>query len=367
MSRSTDRLLEADAVHVRLTPTIDMEFDMEALLVTGGGGFVLSHLARHWAGLSPDNRVIVIDISPPDAPVSGFFRTISGQVEVICGDVSDSIFWAGLKDVIEDPDAITHFVHGAAVSSIERHRKIGGLAAAIPAIEANIMGTAHALAFAENLPMLHRFVNVSSGAVYARETDLALQIPLPEDGYVDPDGLYPVSKYAAELLCKQTARDSGLPVVSARLASVFGSLDRPTSGRALDCIPKQLLMAAKHGHTIKVSGLDSVGDYLAADDVALALTALLQCETTNHSVYNIAAGQLATLSELIAIIGRLEPDFRAEEVVANLADIADTRPASSGRNGAYDISRIMADTGWRPAPLEDAFRDYFVWLQTHDV
>jgi nucleoside-diphosphate-sugar epimerase len=35
--------------------------------------------------------------------------------------------------------------------------------------------------------------------------------------------------------------------------------------------------------------------------------------------------------------------------------------------GAYDISRIMADTGWRPAPLEDAFRDYFVWLQTHDV
>jgi nucleoside-diphosphate-sugar epimerase len=340
---------------------------MGTLLVTGGGGFVLSHIALHWAGLSPNNRVIIVDKSPLDAPLSDFFKPVAEQIEIIHGDVSDSTFWAGLKDVIQDPQAITHIVHGAAVSSIERHRKVGGLAAAIPAIETNIMGTAHALAFAESLPLLYRFVNVSSGAVYARETDLSLQTPLPEDGYVNPDGLYPVSKYAAELLCRQTARDSGLPVISARLASVFGPLDRPTPGRVLDCIPKQLLMAAKHGNTIKVSGLDSVGDYLAAHDVALALTALLLCDTTNHPVYNIAAGQLATLSELIAMTERLEPNFRSVEVVANLADIADTRPVSSGRNGAYDISRITSDTGWRPGPLEDAFGDYSVWLKTHDV
>lgn len=350
-----------------LAPLTDRELELGALLVTGGGGFVLSHLARHWARLSPDNRVIVIDRFPLDAPMSDFFQSVAGQIEVICDDVSDSAFWAGLKDVIQDPEAITHIVHGAAVSSIERHRKVGGLAAAIPAIETNIMGTAHALAFAESLPLLRRFINVSSGAVYARETGLALKIPLPEDGYVDPDGLYPVSKYAAELLCRQTARDSGLPVVSARLASVFGPLDRPTSGRVLDCIPKLLLMAAKHGTIIKVSGLDSVGDYLAAYDVALALTALLHCESTNHPVYNIAAGQFVTLSELIAIVTRLKPGFRFVEADANLADIADTRPRTSGRNGAYDISRITADTDWRPGTLEDAVQDYCVWLKTHDV
>lgn len=126
-------------------------------------------------------------------------------------------------------------------------------------------------------------------------------------------------------------------------------------------------MAAKHGHTIKVSGLDSAGDYLAAHDVALALTALLQCETTNHSVYNIAAGRLTTLRELIELTGRLAPDFRSVEVVANLADIADKRPVSSGRNGAYDISRITTDTDWRPGTLADAFGDYHDWLKTHDV
>lgn len=340
---------------------------MGTLLVTGGGGFVLSHLARHWAGLSPNNRVVVIDRSPLDVPLSDFFQPVAGQIEVICGDVSDSAFWTGVKDVIQEPEAITHIVHGAAVSSIERHRKVGGLAAALSAVETNIMGTAHALAFAEGLSSLHRFVNVSSGAVYARETDLGLQIPLPEDGYIDPDGLYPVSKFTAELLCAQTVRDSGLSVVSARLASVFGPLDRPTSGRSLDCVPKKLLMAAKHCQTIKVSGLDSVGDYLAADDVALALSALLQCGTANYPVYNIAAGQLTTLSELIAMTGRLKPDFRFTEVAANLADIADTRPVSSGRNGAYDISRITADTGWRPGSLEDDFGDYHDWLKTHDV
>lgn len=340
---------------------------MAALLVTGGGGFVLSHLARHWASLSPDNCVVVIDRSLPGAALSGFFRQVEGQIEFISGDVSDNEFWAGLKDLIQTPAALTHIVHGAAVSSIERFRKVGGLAAAMPAIETNILGTAHALAFAESLPSLHRFVNVSSGAVYARETALALQTPLPEDGYIDPDGLYPVSKYAAELLCRQTARDSGLPVVSTRLASVFGPMDRPTSGRVLDCIPKQLLMAAKHGHTIKVCGLDSVGDYLAAHDVALALTALLTCETTNFPAYNIAAGQLTTLSELIVMTRRLEPYFQCVEVVADLADIADTRPETSGRNGAYDISRIALDTSWRPGSLEDGLRDYSAWLRTHDV
>jgi len=69
----------------------------------------------------------------------------------------------------------------------------------------------------------------------------------------------------------------------------------------------------------------------------------------------------------ISRTARLELDFRYAEVDANLVDIADTKPSSSGRNAAYDISRITSDTGWRPGHLEDAFGDYHGWLKTHDV
>lgn len=75
--------------------TNDLEYEMAALLLAGGGGFVLSHLARHWAGLRPDYNVVFIDRSPPDTPLSDFFQPVAAQIEVICGDFSDSTSGAG--------------------------------------------------------------------------------------------------------------------------------------------------------------------------------------------------------------------------------------------------------------------------------
>ena len=337
------------------------------LLVTGGGGFVMCHLARHWAERAADNVAVIVDRDPLDTAARDWLRPARGRVRALCGDVADAAFWDGLPGRIADLGPVAYVAHGAAVSSIERHRRTGGLAAALPALEANVMGTARALAFAETLPSLRRFLNVSSGAVYARETGLPPDVPLPEDGHVAPDGLYPVSKYAAEMLVRQTARDGGLPAITVRLASVFGPLDRETSGRALDSIPKRLVMAARAGRTPAVSGLDSVGDYLAAEDVAAAMAALLTCAAPRHPVYNVAAGRLTTLSELISLIARLHPGFEVREVPPGEAEIADVRPATSGRNGAYDIARIVADTDWRPADLSAGLRSYRDWLCRHDA
>ena len=336
------------------------------LLVTGGGGFVLCHLVVEWVRTDRANRAIVIDRDPLDDAARAFFQPFAEQIKFVQGDVSDRTFWA-LLDHRLGGVIVTHMVHGAAVSSIERHRRVGGLNAAIPSVATNIMGTVHALGFAETLPVLHRFINVSSGAVYARVTDLPLETPLPEDGYVAPDGLYPVSKYAAELVVAQTANDSGLPAVTVRLASVFGPLDRQTSARDLDCIPKRLLMAMRRKQPVSVAGLDSVGDYLGAGDVAAALVALLLSETTNHSVYNIAAGRLTTLADLLDVLGDVDRSFHFIETSRQDAEIADLRPGTAGRNGAYDIGRITADTTWRPDDLGTMLRRYHEWLETHEV
>lgn len=335
---------------------------MSVLLVTGGGGFVLCHLVAHWASLNSAHTVVFVDSNPLDKAATDFLEPFGAQIQFCKGDVSNPSFWSRFRKNVTCADEIRFVVHGAAVSSIERHRQFGGLAAALPAVHANIMGTAQTLAFAESLPSLRRFINVSSGAVYARTTDLPLEVPLPEDGYVAPDGLYPVSKYAAEMLVEQTARDSGLSAISVRLASVFGPLDRQTPARHLDCVPKKLLMESRNGTHLNVAGLDSVGDYLHASDVASAIVGLLHCDTPSYPVYNIAAGALATLAELVDMVKRFDPQFTTRETVPAKADVFDTRPMTSGRNGAYDISRIKSDTDWRPADLFKALQSYHEWL-----
>jgi UDP-glucose 4-epimerase len=335
---------------------------MSVLLVTGGSGFVLCHLVAHWASLHPAHIAVVVDSNPLDDAATGFLAPYATQIQFCKGDVSDPSFWSGFRKDVTCADEIRFVVHGAAVSSIERHRQFGGLAAALPAVQANIMGTAQALAFAERLPALRRFINVSSGAVYARTTNLPLEVPLPEDGYVAPDGLYPVSKYAAEMLVAQTAQDSGLSAISVRLASVFGPLDRQTPARHLDCIPKKLLMASRDGTPLNVAGLDSVGDYLHASDVASAIVALLHCDTPSYPVYNIAAGALVTLAELLDMVKRIDPHFTTRETTPAKADVFDARPATSGRNGAYDVGRITSNTNWRPADLFKALQSYHEWL-----
>ena len=147
---------------------------MSTLLVTGGGGFVLSYLVRHWAGLNPTNRVIVLDATPLDASVATFFEPAARQIRFIQGVVSDAATWDRLQAQTGD---ISHIVHGAAVTSIDRLWRADGLRGAVPAMATNLMGVSHALGFAGALSSLQRFVFVSSGSVYDAHGHQALGQP----------------------------------------------------------------------------------------------------------------------------------------------------------------------------------------------
>jgi UDP-glucose 4-epimerase len=329
------------------------------LLVTGGGGFVLSHLVRHWTELAPSNRVIVVDAEPLDASAKEFFEPSSEQISVVQGDVSDIATWDRLRD---HADGISHVVHGAAVTSIDRLCRAGGLRAIAPAMATNMMGITHALGFAGELPDLMRFIFVSSGSVYDNHGHQAPGQPLPEDGSVNPSGFYAISKFAGEMLTTQAMSGTGLPSLSVRLSGVYGPLDRTTASRDVHCAPKKILHQLRNGREIGVSGLDAVGDYIHASDVAHAIAGLLTCVRPRHPVYNIALGEFITLRELLALASEINPSLQFRETSSDDADIAGEANLTQGRWGAYDISRLIADTGWHPRPLAVALRDYAEWL-----
>ncbi|MBI1383945.1 MAG: NAD-dependent epimerase/dehydratase family protein [Rhizobiales bacterium] len=337
------------------------------LMVTGGGGFAMSHVVRQWLERDRAARVLLIDASPLDGPASAFFAAHSDRIDVVTGDVGDSALWEHIARAGGPLSQVTHIVHGAAVTSIEAQRQREGFGAALAVLEANVIGTARMLAAAEQSPRLQRVVNVSSSSVYANRGLQAPDQPLAEDVSVHPSGLYAISKLTGELLANDAALGSGVPVVSVRPSSVYGPLDRRTATRAVDCVPKRLLHLHRQGRTVRVSGLGSVGDYIHAGELARAIIALLDAPALRHPVYNIALGEFVTLERLLALVGSVRPAFRYTLVDPSNADIAGDPCHVDGKWGALDISRLVADSGWRPRPLVEMLADYADWLDHHEV
>ena len=333
------------------------------LLVTGGGGFVMSNLVKRWLIDHPSDRVIVVDTMALDAHLAQFFGPLGSRIDWQTGDVLDRGVWQRLGN---DPN-INYLVHGAAATSMLRQVHSQGpgrpgLGGARHNISVNIDGTLNVLEFAASLPNLKRLVHVSSGSVYAQygpETRA-----LREDEFVVPEGLYGISKFTGEALCRFCADEFNLPACVVRLSGVYGPMDRVTPSRDVQCVPKLIAQSGLTGRTLRVLSIKALGDFINAEDVSTGIISLLLVNSLNHDIYNIAAGQTNTIGELIEIAREMLPRLTTQEGTSPPLDI-DYDPARVlGRWGAYDISRINQDTGWKPRPLREAFHSYISWLKT---
>ena len=334
------------------------------LLVTGATGFVMSVLARHWLETDPAARLVVLDAAPLDAAAQRYFAPVKQRLSVVLGDVTQPGTWrAALAG-----HAVTHIVHGATITPLSRGTATEARRepeADNPGriIDVNVMGTVAMLEWARTLANLKRFIYVSSGAVYKHHGPDHPGEPLPEDGYVMPRRLYGISKLASELITERYGDLFGLSTASVRPSSVYGPMDRVTASRNFRHVPNRIAHLALDGvKRVRVNTLDAVGDYIHVEDVAAAIVALLRAPRLRFSAYNVACGATATIGELVGWAAEKAPGFGAELAPAEQADIVQDASLKDGMWGAYDISRIGADTGWKPRPMRDALHAYMDWL-----
>ncbi len=333
------------------------------LLVTGGTGFVMSVLGRYWLDADPAARLVVLDSAPLDAAAMRYFAPVADRLQVVVADVTRPDTWREAlgKDV-------THIVHGATVTPLSR-----GTAAEAKRepeaenpgriIEVNTMGTVAILDWARTLPRIHRIIYVSSGAVYKHHGPDRPGEPLPEDGYVMPRRLYGISKLASELITERYGDLFGLSTASVRPSSVYGTMDRVTASRNFRHVPNRLAHMALEGVSrVRVNTLDAVGDYIHSEDVASGIVSLLRARHLHYAAYNVAAGATATVGDLIRWVAEKVPGFRGEITAPEEADVLQDPTLSGGMWGAYDISRITAQTGWRPRPVRSALHAYMDWI-----
>jgi UDP-glucose 4-epimerase len=334
------------------------------LLVTGATGFVMSVLGRHWLDSDPAARLVVLDAAPFDTAALRYFAQVMDRLTVIVADVTRPQDWHAALAGCD----VTQIVHGATITPLSRGTATEAKRepeAENPGriVDVNVMGTVAMLEWARTQPNLRRFIYVSSGAVYKHHGPDRPGEPLPEDGYVMPRRLYGISKLASELITERYGDLFGLSTASVRPSSVYGTMDRVTASRNFRHVPNRIAHMALDGiKCVRINTLDAVGDYIHVEDVARAIVSLLRAPRLRYSAYNVACGETAAIGDLVGWAAEKVPGFHAEVTPPDQADILQDPLLKDGMWGAYDISRIAGETGWKPRPMREALHAYMDWI-----
>jgi len=298
-----------------------------AVLVTGGAGFIGSHVAE--ALLARGEDVVVLDDLS-----SGKRENLPDGVELVEGDVrepQDELF-AGVNP--------THCYHLAAQIDVR-------VSVARPDHDAqvNVLGTVNLLQAA--LEHDTQIVFSSTGGAIYGECDG----PATEDAPRLPLSPYGTSKLAAEEYLATYNRLYGTKHVTLRYGNVYGPRQDPHGEAGVVSIFLSTLLA---GEAPKVFGDGAqTRDYVYVGDVARAT---LAAAGQNGSVYNVGTGRETSVVELLELCQRIAgSDFDAT--------FMPQRPGEIQRS-VVDPSRAVDELGWRPErSLEDGLRETYEFFR----
>jgi UDP-N-acetylglucosamine/UDP-N-acetyl-alpha-D-glucosaminouronate 4-epimerase len=278
---------------------------MPRYLVTGGAGFIGSHLVREL--VSRGEAVRVLDDFKTGKPEN--LIPLSEGLELLEGGVDDPV------TVDRAMQGVDFVLHQAALGSVPR-----SVEDPLASHSANLTGTLILLESARRAGV-RRFVYASSSSVYGDTP----QLPKVETMPTAPLSPYAVTKLAGELYCGVFHRIYGLETVSLRYFNVFGPRQSPDSQYAA-VIPRFMsALASSESPVIYGDGRQS-RDFTYIDNVVQAN--LLSCTAPSAAAgqaFNIACGESFTLLDLLREMGEIcgknvQPRFEA----ARLGDVRDS-------------------------------------------
>lgn len=305
-------------------------------LVTGGAGFVGSHLSERL--LASGAEVVALDCFTDYYPRAVKDSNIAAlRARTGYRLVEAAIKEADLADLL---DGVTHVYHLAAQAGV---RKSWGRDFRVYT-ELNVDATQILLEACVGRP-IHRFVYASSSSVYG---DL-VAMPMREDALPQPVSPYGVTKLSAEQLCYLYFVNFGVPTVSLRYFTVYGPRQRPDMGF------HRFFSAVRDGRPLVQfgDGLQTRDFTFVAD--AVAATAAAGVQGVPGRVYNIGGGSRVTLLEVFDLIGR----------VSGRAIATDVHPPQKGdmRDTYADTALARADLGFAPSvTLEQGLRAMNDWF-----
>jgi UDP-glucose 4-epimerase len=293
---------------------------MSTYLVTGGAGFIGSHIVT--ALVERGERVRVLDNLSTGNREN--LAHLGGKVELVTGDLVDR---AAVDRALQGVGVV---FHQAALASVPR-----SIEAPLDTNAACVTGTVNLLDAARKSGV-ERVVYAGSSSIYGDRTASAAkhEIDLP-----DPVSPYAAAKAAGELYCQAFTAAFGLPTVTVRYFNVFGPRQDPNSEYAA-VLPKFVMkMLAGERPTIFGDGKQSRDFTYVANIVAGNLLAASVPDAAGKT-FNIACGEKLDLLDLIAAINRV--------LGTNIEPIFDPPRAGDVRDSLADISLARQVLGYRP-------------------
>jgi UDP-glucose 4-epimerase len=290
-----------------MTPDYRNHFQAQNVLITGGAGFIGSHLAYRLVGLGANVRVI-------DDLSGGFRENVPSEAQFIEESILDE------KAIRKAVHGCTCVFHEAAMVSVPE-----SVENPLRCAEINTTGTQRVLEAARDAGV-KRLVFAASAAAYGE----SLPLPHREDRPVDPRSPYAESKIAGERLCAEYSRSFPLSTACLRYFNIFGPRQNPNSAYA--AVISAFTKALKSGQQPTIYGDgQQTRDFAYIDNVVHAnLLAASSPRELTGDIINIGTGVRISLLDVLGHMGRIlkvnvQPRFapaRAGDVRDSAADIA---------------------------------------------
>jgi nucleoside-diphosphate-sugar epimerase len=316
----------------------------EAVLITGGGGFIGAAVAR--ALICKSVPVVIYDQRPP-APLSPDDPIQSAAA--IVGDILDPF---SLLRAVEKHN-VKRFLHTASIVG-------AGLSIDNPVrtLEVNLMGLTNVLETARSLK-LGRIVQISSQSVYGP----GQYEPVDEKHPTDPDSPYGVTKLAGEKWGNVYTSAFGVDFVALRMPHIYGP-GRPAGLRGN--VIQDMLEAAQTGKpfSMKAGGDQNKEPVYIEDIVSATLTALdIPASSLSGRAYNIGVGEVFSWRRIADAIRELYPKAQLELGPGPIVVRGDVLEQ---KLGPLDYSLARQVLGYEPKfKLRGGIRQFAQWLDAN--
>jgi nucleoside-diphosphate-sugar epimerase len=308
---------------------------MASYLVTGGAGFIGSHLCEELVRRGHSVRVADSYITGK----RGNLARIDG-LELLEGDLADFPF------AVRAVKGMDYVLHQAAIPSVPR-----SVQDPVTSHRANVDGGLNILVAARDAGV-KRVVYAGSSSVYGN----AAALPKREDMPTNPLSPYALQKLVVEQYCRIFTRLYGLETVTIRYFNVFGPRQDPGSPYSGVISRFSSALLAGQRPTIYGDG-EQTRDFTYVANVVDGVLRACSAQGAVGEVINVATGGRTSLNELLRIMARL--------VGCDVNPLYEQERPGDVRDSQADITKAEALLGYRPVvSLEEGLRHTLDWCQT---